>query len=103
MALEATLEEAGYEPAGPFVSRAEALQWLERETPGIAILDYALKDGACAEVARTLRQRQVPFLIYSGYRPSPDLLPDFHGVPWVEKPIERAGLLKILADMVAPA
>ena len=28
---------------------AEALEWLEQDTPSVAILDCALKDGACAE------------------------------------------------------
>ena len=47
-------------------SAAEALAWLERDAPSVAILDYSLKDGPCTALARTLRERGVPFIIYSG-------------------------------------
>src|SRR5918998_1887406 len=69
MALEASLEDAGFRVAGPFMSNAEALAWLETHTPDVALLDVLLKDGPCTAVARALRGRSVPFAIYSGLKP----------------------------------
>jgi two-component SAPR family response regulator len=103
MALEASLEEAGYNAAGPFPSRASALAWLDSETPSFAILDYALQDGACVELARVLRQRSVPFIVYSGYRLSADVPPEFRGVTWIEKPVTREALIRAVAEMLPSA
>src|SRR5215216_1061207 len=38
MALEAYQEDAGFSVAGPFPSCADALQWLEHNTPQVAVL-----------------------------------------------------------------
>jgi len=48
MSLEAFLEDAGFTVAGPFPSCADALRWLEHNTPQVAVLDVSLRDGtAC--------------------------------------------------------
>ena len=65
--LQDELQDAGYEVAGPFTTCAAALEWLQTATPDAAILDAALKDGPCREIALELSNRAVPFLIYSGY------------------------------------
>jgi CheY-like chemotaxis protein len=66
----------------------------------VALLDYKLKDGFCTEVARTLRQRGVPIVIYSGYQPEADLPEALREVTWIEKPVNRAILLGVLASLV---
>jgi DNA-binding response OmpR family regulator len=65
--LDQELREAGFEVAGPFGSCAEALAWLTAETPDTGILDIGLSDGPCLEVARKLKERQVPFVLPTGY------------------------------------
>jgi DNA-binding response OmpR family regulator len=45
ISLEAFLEEAGFSVAGPFLSCADALRWLEHNTPHVAVLDVRLRDG----------------------------------------------------------
>ena len=55
-------------------------------TPDLAILDYKLNDGFCIDLARTLRARGVPFVVYSGDRQAPGMPPEFEGAPWIEKP-----------------
>jgi DNA-binding response OmpR family regulator len=100
MSLEAYLEDVGYDLAGPFVTRADALEWLETATPDLAILDYKLNDGSCVELARTLRERGVPFVVYSGQRPDRSLPPEFQGMPWIEKPCPRATFLDVLTSLV---
>jgi DNA-binding response OmpR family regulator len=101
MALEAYLEDIGYEAVGPFTERSVALAWLRTHTPQAAILDYNLKDGASTELARELRRRRVPFLVYSGHRRRPDTPVEFNGVPWVEKPCPRHAIAETLKD-IAP-
>jgi DNA-binding response OmpR family regulator len=96
MALEDYLHEAGMQIVGPFASCDRALAWAQVETPDVALLDYRLKDGFCTEVARTLLQRGVPVIIYSGYPQGADLPEELRHVTWVEKPVDRATLLDVL-------
>src|SRR5919112_5277046 len=93
MDLEADLEEAGIEIAGPFASCAQALGWVEGHTPQLALLDFRLKDGPCTELARTLVQRGVPVLIYSGLPHGPAIPAELHDLPWIEKPVGRDALV----------
>src|SRR3712207_2147131 len=95
MALEASLEEAGFRVAGPFMSNTETLDWLEDNAPDLALVDILLKDGPCTPVLLVLQNRKIPFAIYSGLKPSavpPELAP----VRWLEKPISRGDLKKAL-------
>jgi CheY-like chemotaxis protein len=100
MALEASLEEAGFAVAGPFPSNAEALNWLEHHTPDLALLDVLLKDGPCTSLVRALRARSIPFAIYSGLRPG-NRPPDLETVRWLEKPVSRDDLADVLRE-IAP-
>ena len=104
MSLEASLEEAGFGVAGPFMSNAQALKWLETAAPDIAVLDVMLQDGTSLQIARELKSRGVPFAIYSGLPPKPDRPPELQDVPWLEKPVRRevlATFLEELADLQA--
>ncbi len=68
MSLEAYLEDAGFSVAGPFPSCADALCWLEHNTPQIAVLDVSLRDGTSLPIAQALKGRNTPFAVYSGLR-----------------------------------
>jgi DNA-binding NtrC family response regulator len=92
MSLEAYLEDAGFSIAGPFLSCADALLWLEHHTPQVAVLDVLLKDGTSLLVAQELKERHTPFVIYSGLPFTPDLPAELQGVPWLEKPVPREQL-----------
>jgi len=85
--LHDELQDAGYSIGGPFTTCADALSWLETNTPDLAVLDTILKDASCDEVARELADRKVPFLIYSGHREDKELLAEFNHVRWIEKPV----------------
>jgi DNA-binding response OmpR family regulator len=102
MALEAYLEDAGIDVAGPFPSSAEVAAWAQTYTPELAILDYKLKDGPCVTIAKNLLARGVPVIIYSGMRLSADKPHELAGVRWLEKTVERGTLLK-LALQIAPS
>jgi DNA-binding response OmpR family regulator len=96
MAIEAYLEEVGIEVAGPFSSCTSALDWAQGETPDLALLDYKLRDGLCIELARTLIQRGVPVVFYSGLPRTADIPSDLRDVIWIEKPADRDSLLDVL-------
>ena len=97
--LEADLEEAGIEIAGPFASCAEAMSWTEHSTPALAILDFKLMDGTCTTLATTLLGRGVPVIIYSGYARAPATDSELHGVTWLDKPVSRTSLMKVAAQL----
>ncbi|KAB0266213.1 response regulator [Microvirga brassicacearum] len=96
MSVEAYLEEIGYEVVGPLTSSKAALDWLEENTPDFAILDYALADGSCSNLAAVLKARHVPFVIYSGHPRSLDEGLEMQDVPWIEKPAARMEIIKAI-------
>ncbi|SCY48036.1 response regulator [Microvirga guangxiensis] len=103
MSLEASLEEVGFAVEGPFMSCAQALDWLENDAPDIALLDIMLKDGTSLEIARTLKNRGIPFVVYSGLPQSADRGDELQDVPWLEKPVSRETLADTLRNTVYPA
>ena len=84
--LSDALEKAGYRVLGPFATAVEALAALGQDSPTLAVIDVALKDGPCAALADELRQRRVPFLVHSVHRPDKPHSVSFQGVPWLVKP-----------------
>ena len=100
LSLEAYLEEIGFGRC-EIASSAEASEWLGSHTPTVAILDFSLRDGPCTTLARSLQERGLPFVIYSGHRRE-IAPPKLRDVPWLSKPCDRAALLAALTH-VAPA
>ncbi len=90
----------GFDVGEPLSSAAEALAWLATHTPTIAILDYSLKDGPCITLIRTLQERGIPFVVYSGHKRC--VAPELRNVPWITKPCDREVLLAALTR-AAPA
>jgi DNA-binding NtrC family response regulator len=100
MSIEASLEEAGFAVAGLFMSCAQALEWLEHNSPDLAVLDFMVKDGTSLQIARELKNRGVPFTIYSGLPPKAECPPELCGAPWLEKPASRETLARTLARLI---
>ena len=98
--LRDDLQDAGYRVEGPFTTCAAALSWLETATPDTAILDAALKDGPCREIALELGRRDVPFIIYSGYHEDRQLLAEFPQVTWIEKPAPSSVLIEACQQLL---
>jgi DNA-binding response OmpR family regulator len=99
MSLEAYLQDAGFSVAGPFLSCADALRWLEHNKPNVAVLDVMLKDGTSLLVAQQLKGRNTPFAIYSGLPFTSCLPAELQGVPWLEKPVRREQLTQMMAGL----
>ena len=60
-----------FEDEGAWVIRArtlkEALAGVEDRALSVAILDQALSDGDSAQICGRMRERNIPFITYSGY------------------------------------
>jgi DNA-binding NtrC family response regulator len=102
MALEATLEDAGIRVAGPFASSRNALAWMARQTPVLAIIDCKLQDGPCTALVNALLARDVPIIVTSGLPQGPETPRERDGLTWLEKPIDRADLLAAM-ERLAPS
>ncbi|HEY8380931.1 MAG TPA: histidine kinase [Microvirga sp.] len=100
--LADALEEMGFEIAGPFTTCSEAELWLKAHQPSGAILDNELKDGPCEVLAGDLKDRGIPFLVYSGHRRTADLPHVFQDVPWIVKPISTPDLVSALRSALRP-
>ena len=98
MAIQDELTDAGFEVAGPFGTCAAAMDWLHRNSPDYAILDLALQDGPCTDVALELRRRGVGFAVFSGSAQH-EAEPVFAEAPWYEKPSD---LRELIRDMKTP-
>ena len=96
--LSEYLEEEGYTVAGPFAC-AGAVQWLDTFTPRAALLDVDLRSGLCVDVARELRRRDVPILVFSAHDQR-FALPEFQDVPWVPLPASTVAIGRGLSDVL---
>jgi DNA-binding response OmpR family regulator len=61
-----TVEEAGYEVAGPYDTASSAIDSLDHRTPDLAILDVRLDDGEVFPLAEKLIAANVPVIFHSG-------------------------------------
>lgn len=61
-----TVEEAGFEVAGPYDTASSAIDSLERRKPDLAILDVRLDDGEVYPLADALIAANVPVIFHSG-------------------------------------
>ena len=100
LAVSDDLESAGYAVAGPFHRSSDTLDWLDRQTPDVAILDIHLRDGSSAELARMLRNRQVPFIVFSGDKRDGHGADAFDGARWLSKPVGARQLLETVAELL---
>ena len=97
IALDMTL---AFEDAGAWVTRArslnEALLGVEDRALSVAILDHALSDGDSLKVYARLKERNIPFVTYSGY----DDLGCVGGVH-VKKPASMSVLVTTVRNLIA--
>ena len=100
MSLEAYLDDMGFAVAGPFAMQADALAWLATNEPNLAILDYRLGEETCADIARELNARCIPVIVYSGMPRGIDVPPELQAACWLEKPVPRSALLKVVLELL---
>jgi CheY-like chemotaxis protein len=84
MNLQGILFQDGYSETFVFSDNQAAERWLASHTPDVAIIDPRLRNCSCRDVVSTLAKRDVPYIVYSEFRPGPDSwLADGQ---WVSKP-----------------
>ena len=89
----------GMEPLGPAAGAEAARELLDTTTVDAAILDIRLQNGLGFEIARSLRERRVPFLFLTGS--IREVLPaEFQAVPLLPKPCAPQQLLEVLRDLL---
>lgn len=103
MDLQALLEEQGCEIAGPVPSVRRALDVIADQALSAATLDMNLNGESSAEIAVALRQRNIPFIVVSGYSEKDPFDPRFRDAPVVQKPFYAADLLHKLALVLQQA
>ena len=71
----------------------------EHDGLSAAILDHALSDGDSSKLCARLKQRAIPFIIYSGYDRAIDA--NFDGALHVSKPATMDFLMTALENLLA--
>ena len=92
------------EHSGAAVTRTNtlrhALLLVEHDGLSGAILDHALGDGNSSILCQRLKERNVPFMIYSGFAKTEGACV---GAPHVHKPATRAQLVAAMEDLIRNA
>ena len=98
MDLEERIAEAGFNARWVnSVQNASAI--IETLTTDIVVLDVMVRARTSTPFAQALKARGIPFVVHSGYTPSPDLR-DFIDAPWVRKPVETSAMIKALKRLL---
>jgi len=95
--ISAALTGAGWVVIGPVASQAAALDAVERQRFGVAVVDFILKGQEAFAITDALVERGIACLLISGHPPSS--LPErFRDLPFLEKPFTMSGLLAAVRD-----
>ena len=97
--LETALSDAGFMAA---LARScfDAERWLTDHSPDAANLDMKLGDGECVAVAKSLVERDVPFIVHTG----DDLFGRdevFKSGIIVRKPADTVAVVELVGSMLA--
>ncbi|WP_352590499.1 response regulator [Mesorhizobium caraganae] len=99
--VEEALHDAGFNVVAVMSSCSDALDWLQANSPDVAVLDIDLRDGDCVAIARLLYDRYIPFVVHSGSRSdSCNHDPIFQKGTWVSKPSLSGELTNAVAACV---
>jgi CheY-like chemotaxis protein len=90
-----------FEPTGAKLTTTTTLQHglilAQHDGLSAAILDHVLPDGDCSQLCELLKQRDIPFILYSGFGACVDACQD---APHLSKPAEPAVLVTLLQDLI---
>ncbi|MHB9436578.1 MULTISPECIES: response regulator [unclassified Mesorhizobium] len=102
--VEQSLCDAGFNVLAVLSSCSEALEWLQSNSPDVAVLDIELNDGNCDAVARLLYERNIPFVVHSGSAFDPRCYdPIFQKGTWVSKPAGEGDVTNAVAACASMA
>ena len=99
MLAEGWLEDLGHQVVGPAHDLQSALK-LTQEPMDAAILDVSLGADKSYQVARLLRERNIPIAFATGH--APDALgPEFAGAMTLAKPFSFETFSHVLSEMIS--
>jgi DNA-binding NtrC family response regulator len=75
----------------------EALQLVESDSLAAAVLDHALGDGDSSQLCARLKERDIPFVLYSGHS---EIKGACHDAPFVAKPSKPDELVSTVEDLL---
>lgn len=102
MIFEEVLQDLGFEIVGPVSKLEAALKLARQEALDGAILDITIRGGMVYPVADILRQREVPFVLASGY--GEWALPEaYQGLPRLQKPFTATDIDVMIAELFPAA
>ena len=97
--ITAALATAGCAVVGPVTDRASALDAARHLPLDLAVMDRMLGGEETLAIADALAERDIPFLLMSGY-PRSTLPERFRGSPFLEKPFTMNTLLDAVRAVV---
>lgn len=103
MQLEDVLREIGFDVVGPVSTVKDVVSHVETEELGGALLDVNLRGEAVLGVLQSLKDRDLPFIITSGYDAASLFPPQFRDVPRVVKPFDEDELKRLCLKMFVKA
>jgi DNA-binding response OmpR family regulator len=77
----------------------QAMTLVENDGLSVAILDHALNDGDSSVLYSRLKERNIPFVIYSGFAKVGDIVV---GAPVVPKPARAEVLIQTVEGLLPP-
>lgn len=90
-----------FEPTGAILTTTTTLEHarilVEHDNLSAAVLDHALPDGDSSELCKVLTQRDIPFVVYSGYGPRSDACKE---AKHLSKPTDPELLVTVLTDLI---
>lgn len=101
MQLEDVLRDLGFDVVGPVSTVKDVVSCVEAEELGGALLDVNLRGEAVLGVLPRLKDRDLPFIITSGYDAASLFPPEFQDVPRVAKPFDEDELRRLCVKMFA--
>ena len=99
--IQMTLEDAGFEVAGPYPTVAEALDVAKQSLPDVGFLDVRLADGVVDPLAAFLSEHSVPLVFHSGHAGAHDYGTAFPQASFCEKPSTPEQLVSIVEQQAA--
>lgn len=99
--IEELLHQAGFDNISTHSSCAAAAEWLQKNTPKLAVIETRLRDEPCDAIAAVLNQRGVPYIVHSVERDGSGNHP-YMGTKcrWIDKPCDPDEFVKAVKECV---
>ena len=99
--LEDSLRTLGQEVI-VFSSANDASIWLKNNLPKVAVLDFQLRDGTCADIARHLLGANVPMIVHTAREETLEAFDsDLRSAPVFRKPADTPLLVGAIMQTVS--